>query len=79
MCLTKGPQSLGSSAGPGMCTHKGLKSQVLEPFKQTSLPLGKGKSEIWWEEEGAGFWNHAGITPPQTCHDTMSQRRVHKR
>lgn len=78
MCLTKGPQSLGSSAGLGIHAQKGLWRQVLEAFEERTLPLGKGSQDIGGRREGAGFWHHGGVTPPQTCHDAMSQGQVHK-
>lgn len=78
MCLTKGPQSLGSSAELGISSQEGLLSQVLEAFQRNDFAIQVGKSETW---SGEGSWflapyqdhipTDTGISTP---HGTASQR-----
>lgn len=65
MCLTKGPQSLGSSAELGICSQEGLLSQVLEAFQRNNFAI-RGKGRELGRVKGAGFWHNGRTTPPQT-------------
>lgn len=78
MCLTKGPQSLGSSAELGICSQEGLLSQVLEAFQRNNFAIPGGKSATWF---GEGNWFLAGCqdhipTDTGVCslHETERQR-----
>lgn len=62
MCLTKGPQSLGSSAELGICSQEGLLSQVLEAFQRNNF-ASQGKSRELGRVKGAGFWHNVSVTP----------------
>lgn len=77
MCLTKGPQSLGSSAELGICSEEGLLSQVLEAFQRNNFAIHGKSQELGWVMRD-GFWHNAvshrtetGISVP---HDAMGQR-----
>lgn len=63
MCLTKGPQSLGSGAELGICSQEGLLSQVLEAFQRNNFAWGEGSQEVGGEK-GEGFWQ---CHTPQAC------------
>lgn len=78
MCLTKGPQSLGSSAELGICSQEGLLSQVLEAFQRNNFAIPGEKSATWFSE---GNWFLAGCqdhipTDTGVCslHETERQR-----
>lgn len=60
MCLTKGPQSLGSSAELGICSQEGLLSQVLEMFQRNNFAI-QGKSQKLGQVKGAAFWHNVSI------------------
>lgn len=79
MCLTKGPQSLGSGAGLGICYTKVCRARC---WALHTNNFATGKEEVRnlvgrEKELAAGTML---VSPPtETCHDAMSQRRVHKR
>lgn len=78
MCLTKGPQSLGSSAELGICSQEGLLSQVLEAFQRNNFAIWREKSATWFREGNwflAGCQDHIPIdTGVCSLHDMERQR-----
>lgn len=72
MCLTKGPQSLGSSAELGICSQEGLLSQVLEAFQRNNFAI-QGESQKLGQVKGAVFWHNVSITPHRHWHIYVSQ------
>ena len=74
MCLTKGPQSLGSSAELGICSQEGLLSQVLEAFQRNNFAI-PGESRQLGSVKGTGFWQDVRITSPQTLACACCMRR----